>query len=111
MAQRHLTGSGSRVKFAPSSLRRMAADHVERCTTASSAAAQALGGATSFPLPPMASELQSSIESLLSELISTTKLLDEMTESFRQRAEATATEYETVESRHAGLINTTLGAL
>lgn len=59
----------------------------------------------------MASELQSSIESLLSELTSTTKLLDEMTESFRQRAEATATEYETVESRHAELINTTLGAL
>ena len=101
-------GTGD-VTFSPSRIREIAAGYEDRGSTAASSALSALSGAQQFPLPAVAQQIQTSVESLLASLAEVPQLLGEMTQSFSLRATSSAQAYEEMEERNTSLAKTMLG--
>lgn len=102
------TGAGD-VTFSPSRIREIAAGYEDRGRTAASSAHAALSGAQQFPLPAVAQQVQTSVESLLASLAEVPQLLDEMAQSFGVRARSSAQAYEELEERNTSLAENMLG--
>jgi len=81
----------------------MAAAYEARGSAAASSATSALAGAKQFPLPAVAQQAQTAVESLLASLDEAPRLLAEMTQAFRERAERSARGYEDTEAENTRL--------